>query len=150
MLQSSPEDYRYYYWIGRACQLALKVDEGQKWLQEGLAITKQTLESHPTNVTAHFYAALFNSRLGMFSTGESFMKSALNMDSTSTEALFRVANMYSIQKNKEKAFEALHKALQKEYDFSELLNPDLSLLSFEPEYIQQVSRKMEGSWPALQ
>jgi tetratricopeptide (TPR) repeat protein len=146
-LSTSPDDYRYYYWIGRAYQLSLKIEAAQKWLEDGLAITQRIIELDPNNALALAYTGLFYSRLGKFSDGETAMDKAVQLDSDSIEILFLRADLYSIQRNKQKALNALDKALKQKYDFAKLLNPDLSFISHEQEYLPVVTRKIEGIWP---
>jgi tetratricopeptide (TPR) repeat protein len=145
-LRSSPKDYRYYYWIGRAYQLSLQISTAQKWLQDGLAIAQQTIEANPEDAIALSYVGLFHSRLGNFSDGETAMNKALQINNNSAEILFRSAELYSIQRNAQKAFSSLEKALLRKYDFAELLNPDFSFIAREPEFLPAVTRKIEGNW----
>jgi class 3 adenylate cyclase len=147
MLLTSPIDYRYHYWIGRAYQLSLQISTAQKWLQDGLVIAQQTIEANPEDAIALSYVGLFHSRLGNFSDGETAMNHALQIDNNTADILFRSAELYSIQRNGKKAFSALEKALRRNYDFAELLNPDFSFIAREPEFLPAVTRKIEGNWP---
>ncbi len=149
VLRTSPNDYRYYYWIGRTYQLSLQIGTAQRWLEEGLAIANQVIEDDPNDAIAHAYVGLIYSRLGKFSDGEAAMNKAIQLDSGSVEVLFRNADLYSVQRNKQKAVAALDKALHQQYDFAELLNPDLSFIANEPEFHQTVTRKIEGKWPTM-
>ncbi|RPI04519.1 MAG: hypothetical protein EHM64_09675 [Ignavibacteriae bacterium] len=146
-LVTSPKEYRYYYWIGRAYQLSLQISTAQKWLQDGLAVAQQKFETNPVDAPALSYVGLFHSRLGNFSDGETAMNKAIQINSSSADILFRSAELYSIQRNGQKAFSALAKALRQQYDFSELLNPDFSFISREPEFLPAVTRKIDGNWP---
>jgi tetratricopeptide (TPR) repeat protein len=145
--QSAPKDYRYCYWIGRAYQLSIQNSTAQKWLKEGLAIAQQTIELNPNDARALSFVGLFHSRLGNFSDGETAIKRAIQIDSTSPEILFRCAELYSIQSDTQNAFIALAHALQRTYDFAELLNPDFSFIAREPEFQPAVTRKIEDQWP---
>jgi class 3 adenylate cyclase/Tfp pilus assembly protein PilF/TolB-like protein len=146
-LLTSPKDYRYHYWIGRAYQLSLQISTAQKWLQDGLVIAQQTIEANSEDAIALSYVGLFHSRLGNFSDGETAMSKALQINNNSAEILFRSAELYSIQRNGQKAFSALEKALRRKYDFAELMNPDFSFIAREPEFLPSVTRKIEGNWP---
>lgn len=146
-LSSSPKDYRYYYWIGRAYQLSLQISTAQKWLKDGLTIAQQTIESNPEDARAFSFVGLFHSRLGNFADGETAMNMALQIDSNSADILFRSAELYSIQRDSKKAFSTLEKALQRKYDFAQLLNTDFSFISHEPEFLPAVTRKIEDKWP---
>jgi tetratricopeptide (TPR) repeat protein len=146
-LLASPKDYRYHYWIGRAYQLSLNISTAQKWLKDGLVIAQQTIETNPENAKALSYVGLFHSRLGNFSDGETAMNKALQINNNSAEILFRSAELYSIQRDVQKAFSALEKALRQKYDFGELLNSDFSFVAHEPEFLPAITRKIEGKWP---
>ena len=146
-LSTSPKDYRYYYWIGRAYQLALQINTAQKWLNDGIAIAQQTIEANPEDAVALSFAGLIYSRLGNFLDGETAMNKALLINSSSSEILYRSAELYSIQRDIKKAFSSLEKALHQKYDFAELLNPDLSFITREPEFFPMVTKKIDGMWP---
>ena len=146
-LQSSPKDYRYYYWIGRAYQLSLNISTAQKWLQNGLIIAQQAIETNSNDAKALSFVGLFHSRLGNFSDGETAMDKALQINSDSADILFRSAELYSIQRDSKKAFSALEKALHRKYDFGELLNTDFSFIAGEPEFLPAVTRKIDDKWP---
>jgi class 3 adenylate cyclase/TolB-like protein/predicted Zn-dependent protease len=148
MIRVSPENYRYYYWIGRAYQLSLQISTAQEWLKKGLAITEQVIDDDPSDAIAHTYAGLIYSRLGKFPEGEAAMNKAMLLDSSSVEVVFRNADLYSIQRDKQKAIGALQKAVQRQYDFAEILNPDLSFIALEPEFLSAVTQKIDGKWPA--
>jgi tetratricopeptide (TPR) repeat protein len=147
MISTTPENYRYYYWIGRAYQLSLQINTAQQWLEKGLEVAAQAIEDNPDDAIAYAYAGLIHSRLGKFSDGESAMNKALQLDSNSVEILFRYADLYSVQSNKQKALAALDNALHQQLDFAEILNPDLSFIAREPEFLSIITRKVEGNWP---
>jgi tetratricopeptide (TPR) repeat protein len=147
MIRISPENYRYYYWTGRAYQLSLQISTAQEWLKKGLAITEQVIDDDPNDAIAHTYAGLIYSRLGKFPEGEAAMNKAMQLDSSSIEVVFRNADLYSIQRNKQRAIAALQKAVQQQYDFAEILNPDLSFIALDPEFLSAVTQKIDGQWP---
>jgi len=145
MLQTYEDNYKYYYWIGRAYQFALKINEAQEWLQKGLTVALVSLEEDSSDAIAYTYAALAHTRLGQFADGESALKKASELDSTSVEILYRKANLYAIQRNKEKALSALSEALSKQYRFDEIINPDLSSLWNEPEFMELTTKRFEAA-----
>jgi class 3 adenylate cyclase/Tfp pilus assembly protein PilF/TolB-like protein len=147
-LEKSPKDYRYFYWIGRAYQLAVNVDLAQQWLEEGFALAQQSIDANRNDVSAYAYAGLFESRLGKFAEGEKYLNSALLLDSTSADIFFRCADLYSVQRNKQKALSALRKGLQKMYKFYEIIDPDLFPIAGEPEFQATISANISGTWPA--
>ncbi len=146
-LLTSPKDYRYYYWIGRAYQLSLQISIAQKWLADGLAIAEQTIEINPGNAEALSYVGLFHSRLGNFSDGETAMNKAMQINNNSPSILYRSAELYSIQRDIQKTFSALEKALRRKYNFTELLNADFSFIEHESGFLPAVTRKIDGNWP---
>jgi class 3 adenylate cyclase/TolB-like protein/Tfp pilus assembly protein PilF len=146
-LRSSPRDYRYYYWIGRAYQLSLQITTAQKWLGDGLAIAQQTIEVNRDDAKALSFVGLFHSRLGNFSDGETAMDKAMQLDKNSAEILFRSAELFSIQREGKNAFSALDNALRRKYDFAELLNTDFSFIAREQEFLPAVTRKIDDKWP---
>ena len=146
-LQTSPKEYRYYYWIGRAYQLSLQISTAQKWLKDGLTIAQQAIEANHGDAEALSYVGLFHSRLGNFSDGEEAMNNAIQIKNNWADILFRSAELYSIQRDEKKAFTALEKAIRCKYDYAELLNTDFSIIAPEPEFLQTVTRKMEDKWP---
>ncbi len=147
MIQVSPDNYRYYYWAGRAYQLSLQISTAQEWLTKGVAIAEQAIDDDPNDAIAHTYAGLIYSRLGKFPEGEAAMNKAMRLDSSSAEVLFRIADLYSIQRNKQKAIASLQKAVHRQYDFAEILNPDLSFIALDPEFLSSVTQKIDGQWP---
>jgi class 3 adenylate cyclase/TolB-like protein/Flp pilus assembly protein TadD len=147
MILTSPENYRYYYWAGRAYQLSLQINIAQEWLEKGLSKAEQAIDDDPEDAIAHTYAGLIYSRLGKFPEGEAAMNKAMRLDSNSVEVVFRNANLYSIQRNKQKALAAFQKAVHRSYDFAEILNPDLSFIAPDPEFLTAISLKIDGKWP---
>ncbi len=134
MLARAPQDYRWHYRIGRAYQFATRVSESQQWLERGLTLTREVTDRNPRDAQAYAYAALFLTRLGRFADGEASMRHALELAPGSVDLLYREANMYAIQKEKQKALSALRDAVEKRFEFSEVLNPDFAVLSREPEF----------------
>ena len=141
VVKTYPEDYRYYYWCGRAYQSAMKINNAQQWLEDGLVQVENCLDANPADALAQVYKGLFLTRLGKFSEGEAAAVKALEMDTASGEIGYRLANVLSIQGNKVKALAAFKKALDKHYCFLEVWNPDESKISDEPEF-HAVTRKI--------
>ncbi len=139
MLARTPEDYRWYYRIGRAYQFATRVSESQQWLERGLAIARNDADKNPRDAQPYASAALFLTRLGRFADGEAAMRHALEIAPGSVDLLYREADMYAIQKEKQKALQTLRDAIGKRFDFPEVLNPDFSVLSREPEFVAAIS-----------
>jgi tetratricopeptide (TPR) repeat protein len=149
VIQKSPEDYRYYYWLGRAYQLLLQVKPAQEQFETGLRLALRSVEMNPKDAFALAYTGLFYSRLGKFAEGESAIKRTIQIDSSDSRLLFLQANIYSIQRNKQKTLQAIDNALQHRYDLAALLDPDLSYILREPEYLSTIARSIDGSWPSI-
>jgi tetratricopeptide (TPR) repeat protein len=147
VLNTSPENYQCYYWIGRAYQLSLQIKVAQEWLEKGLAAARQTIDDEPNDAIAYAYAGLIHSRLGQFSEGEAALNKAVQLDNNSVEIMFRFADLYAIQQKKQQAIAALEKALRRQYNFAELLNPDLAPIASDPEFLSLTTKKIEGKWP---
>ncbi len=143
MLQPSPNDFRYFYWMGRAYQSAVKINDAQHWLENGLNVAQKYLEQDPSNALAHAYAGLFYSRLGKFSDGEAELDKAHTLDSTSATILFCTANIYSIQRNKTKALAVLQSALKRQYAFSEILNPDFAQIAGDADFLAVINKQIK-------
>jgi class 3 adenylate cyclase len=133
----SPNDFRFHYWIGRAYQFATSVKSSQQWLEQGKIITDEIIDQQPGNARAFAYGGLILTRLGQFQQGEAASLRGFELNA-SVENQYRLANMYSVQKNKEEAINALKNAIARKFDFAEILNPDFVLLTREPEFAQTV------------
>ena len=131
---AAPQDYRICYWIGRAYQLDASVTNSQLWLEKGRNITRIIADAQPFDAYAFAYGGLLLTRLGRFPDAEVAMKRALELNPNSIELMYRRANMYAVQKENEKAIEALKQAIGRRFDFAEVLNPDFMILSREPEF----------------
>jgi len=87
VVKTYPEDYRYYYWCGRAYQSAMKINNAQQWLEDGLVQVENCLDANPADALAQVYKGLFLTRLGKFSEGEAAAVKALEMDTASGDWL---------------------------------------------------------------
>jgi class 3 adenylate cyclase/TolB-like protein/cytochrome c-type biogenesis protein CcmH/NrfG len=143
ILRTSPNDFRYYYWMGRAYQSAVKISDAQRWLEDGLNVAQKHLERDPSNALAHAYCGLIYSRLGKFPDGEAELNKALAIDSTSATILFCTADIYSIQRNKTKAIATLQSALKRQYDFSAILNPDFAQIAGDGDFLAVINRQVK-------
>ena len=139
-LQSFPQDYREYYWIARAYQMRPSINDFKEWSEKGKSILSDHLDKDPADANARAYLALFLSREGKADDGETEMNRAIGLEPNSTEILFRQANMYAIQKKIPSAIASLRAALDKDYRFSEILNPDFSLLRSDTSFTSTIAR----------
>jgi tetratricopeptide (TPR) repeat protein len=141
-----PNDYRIYYFMGRAYQKVLNIPMSEQTslyqgsFTEGLRLAYQTLEMNPSDPLAHAYAALFHSRLGNFSDGDVEIKKALELGPGSAKVHYLAADVYSIQKDSHRALVALKQAVAIKYDLPEFLNPDLTRITDDAEFISIITK----------
>ncbi len=140
-LSQYPNDYRVYYWISRAFQMKPSINDFKEWSQKGRSLLSDYLDKNPGDANAHAYLGLFLSREGKADDGESEMNKAVALDPNSTEILFRRSNMYAIQKKIPLAVGALRAALARNFNFSEILNPDFALLRSDTSFTSAITRK---------
>jgi len=113
--------------------------------EKGLAITEQVIDDDPNDAIAHTYAGLIYSDLeNSLKVKQQWIRRCYS--TAVREVVFRNADLYSIQRDKQKAIAALQKAVQRQYDFAEILNPDLSLLRSNLNS-STVTQKIDGKWP---
>lgn len=143
LLDHNLNDFRIYYWIGRAHQLSGHVEESIKYLRDGLAVAQKAIRQNPNNANAHAYLGLIYTRLGKFSEGQAETKKAFALDSLNAEAMYKTAGVYSVQGKKSNALTWLKKAVATEYQFSEILDIDLFSIADDPEFASIITRKSQ-------
>ncbi|MBI5463642.1 MAG: hypothetical protein HY966_01655 [Ignavibacteriales bacterium] len=131
----APSDYRVHYALGQALQLATRVDDAQRVLNEGFAIAGRILELNPNDIEARSYCALFNTRLGKFDQSLNDLRKGLETNEHDPQLLFAASYVYSIQKKQAEALSSLQKALAPRFQFAALLNPDLYFLSRDADFL---------------
>jgi len=140
-LREYPSDFRAYYWISRAYQMKPSISDFKDWSERGRSLLSDYLDKNPGDADAHAYLALFLSREGKADDGEAEMNRASSLAPNSTEILFRQANMYAIQKKVALAVGTLRTALNRDFSFSEVLNPDFALLESDTSFTSAITRK---------
>lgn len=135
LIQKSPRLYSAYYRLGQAYHWQTQLKEAEQWLTGGLRIVQEFLTRDPEDAEAHAYAALFFSRLGKFSDGESEIQRALELAPQESTVLYAAAATYGIQNEKEKCLSYLRKALETDYRYAERFNPDFASVVQTPEFL---------------
>jgi len=139
VIEKSPRDYAAFYKIGQAYQYALKITDAEEWLIKGLKAVQDAIAYDPEDARAHAFAALFFSRLGKFSDGEIEIQKAIELAPSDPEILYKAAETYCIQKEKEKSLEYLRKAASLRYNFGERFNIDLVTIASSQEFISAIT-----------
>ncbi|HTP13472.1 MAG TPA: adenylate/guanylate cyclase domain-containing protein, partial [Bacteroidota bacterium] len=124
VLKKYPRDYQSYYGISRAYQMKPSIPEFKTWSDRGISFIQNYVDKVPTDAFAHAYLGLLLARSGKFPEGENEMEQASAYAPRSTTMLFRRADFYAIQKKDSLAAATLQEALKRDFDFSEILNPD--------------------------
>ncbi|OGU32470.1 MAG: hypothetical protein A2X67_14610 [Ignavibacteria bacterium GWA2_55_11] len=142
---SRPGDYRYLYLLGRA--YAEKLDSAQLYFDRGLEVTRTILDRNRDDVDARIYRALFLTRLGQFDNARNEVDRVVQSGSLTSSVRFRVANIYSLQRERDaglkaEAIKALKEALADRYDFSEILNPDFGSLAVDAAFRAAIVRPL--------
>jgi class 3 adenylate cyclase/tetratricopeptide (TPR) repeat protein len=141
-----PDNYRAYYYIGRAYQKAINIPISEQTalynesFVEGLRAAHLALQVNPAEPYAHAYNALICSRIGSFQDGNEEIQKALEFDSSSAKIHYLAAEVFCIQKDVPRALAALKQAVALKYDLPELFNPDLTRIKDEPEFINIITK----------
>ena len=130
--QSSPDDFRLRYLMGRA--FAEQLDSAQVCFAAGLALTRSALERDPSNVSARLTRALLQARTGKFADAEASLDAAMRNDDLSATSWYRIANAYTLIQKKVDALKALKVAVERRYDLAEVLNPDFGSMMDDPDF----------------
>jgi len=137
--EKSLRDYAAFYKIGQAYQHGLKITDAEEWLTKGLKAVQDAIAYDPEDARAHAYAALFFSRLGKFSDGEIEIQKAIELAPADPEILYKAAETYCIQKEKEKSLDYIRKAYSLRYNFGERFNIDLATIASSQEFISAIT-----------
>ncbi len=141
-LSRYPNDYRLIYWICRAYQMKPSVNDFKVWSDKGVALLSDYLFKHSSDARAHAYLGLFLSRQGKADDGEVEMKKAVSLAPNSSEILYREANMYAIQKKIPAAVSALKSALARDYELTEVLNPDFAVIRTDTAFVSAITQNV--------
>ncbi len=140
VLKKYPRDYQAYYGVSRAYQMKPSISEFKTWSDRGISFLRTYLDRYPDDALAHAYLGLILVRSGKSEDGETEMERATAIAPRSTTMLFRRADFYAIQKKDSLAVLSLQEALRRDFDFSEILNPDFVLLAHDPAFTSAITR----------
>ena len=143
ILQLYPNDYRYVYRICRAYQMMPKIDAFKEWAERGITQVRRRLDKNMQDPVAHAYLALLLAREGKPDEAEAEMAKATALAPGSTEILFRRANLYAILKKPGPSLTSLREALNRDYSFPEIMNPDFVYFKSDTAFASAVTRRLQ-------
>ena len=133
-----------YYWMGRAYQLkgTLKLDV----LDQGLQLAERVLSENPRDYATLAHYALLQARRGKRpELAVRAMQQVFTFDTTSARVHYWKARVHAIQNDRAKALNELAKALGIEYNFPQVLDPDLMSVWRDPDFAAILARKPHSS-----
>jgi tetratricopeptide (TPR) repeat protein len=139
------ESYVDLYKLGRVQQSAGR--PSTEW-RESFLRAREILTTHlgvqPDDAVAEAYLALVHTRLGAFKEAIAAIDRAQKLAPSDIEVLHLAARMYALQKDKAKALEFLHKALDRRFNISRILDLDYFNLYSEPDFVTVLTRPSNG------
>jgi len=140
----APGRYVDHYKLARAHQLAGKpLAVWSKAFEKTISLIRQELQANPHDAVATAYLGLALSRYGQYEEGAESARRAMNLASANPVVLYKVADIYSIQKKKEEALKALDDAIRVRFLLEEVVDLDLFNISEEPEFLRVISPMLE-------
>ena len=98
--------------------------------------------THPNNVEAMLYLGLTMTRSGVFKEGNAFAEKAKSINGVSPSVLFRIAQVYAIQKKNE-VYEIVKETVGKDFRLSEICNGDFYNIREDEQYKQAIILPMQ-------
>lgn len=141
LLQRHPDDYRLYYWIARAYQLSGRGLNSLTYLEDGIANVQKLLEQDSNNSNARAYLGFMLYLSGKTEQGVAEIEKAASSNEGSAEGMYWRARINTIQNKKAEALSWLKKAVETDFQFAQVLNPDFATLARDPEFLTTVARK---------
>ncbi len=140
-LARARQSYQDFYILGRVEQSAGKPkQEWQDAFLRAQEILRAVIASHPEDALALSQIALVYTRLGEFREAIAANQQALKLAPLDPAVLYNTARMYAMQNNKQQAKDSLSKAVDHCYSLPDILDPDLSSLHSEPDFVKIVTR----------
>jgi len=136
-VSADPSDYRTRYRLGRFLQISGKSPEATQLLERLSEDIRAEIRIHPQNAYATAYLALTVTRLGRFADGAELAKKALELDKSNPDILYKVSQMYSLQKKPE-AMDFLHEAASMRFTLTEVINADYYNFHDKPEFLSAI------------
>ncbi len=135
------DSFEDYYRLGRVLQSAGRpVQEWQDAFRRAGELLRMRLRQNADDGFALSYLALVNTRLGEFKDAAQASSRAVSASAVDVRALYNVARMYSLQRDKVKALEILNKALDKHYSVQDILDMDFFNIRLDPDFVAAVKR----------
>jgi tetratricopeptide (TPR) repeat protein len=135
-------EYVESYKLARVKQAAGRPkDAWTRDLTSAQALLRSRLRAVPDDAIAHAYLALTHTRLGQFKEAAASNARARELSPAGTEVLYLTARMFALQRDKERALEALGKAVRARYSLPELLDMDLYNLRSDQGLIPIITRQ---------
>jgi class 3 adenylate cyclase/Tfp pilus assembly protein PilF/TolB-like protein len=135
-VELDPTNFIDHYKLARAIQLAGK---GSQAFEKAISVIEQELQARPQNALASAYLGLALSRYGRYKEGEANVKRAVQSAPNDPVIKYKLADMYSIQKNNAEALKALDEAIRLRYILEEVVDLDLFNINEDPAFIQTIS-----------
>jgi len=129
------------YKLARAYQLAGKDRSiSLSAFDKTIKLIERQIAQNPTAL-AYAYLGLCYSRSGRFAEGDVYAKKAMSAAPDYLPIQYLVANIYSIQKKKDKAISSLQAALSNRYLLSAVSDLDLFNIQEEPEFQRVIAER---------
>jgi class 3 adenylate cyclase/Tfp pilus assembly protein PilF/TolB-like protein len=134
-----------YYWIGRAYQLKGKL-ESLEPLNQGLQVADRVLSENPRDYTTLAYYALLQARRGKRpELAVRAMQQVFTVDSTSARVHYWKARVHAIQNDHAKSLNEFAKAVGVEYNFAQVLDPDMMSVWRDQDFATILARKSRST-----
>ncbi len=129
-----------YYKLGRVQQTAGKPKaEWTASLERAKVLVDDRLRAAPQDPGLLSWKALIHTRLGEFREALAAVKAAEGVDPEDPRVLYNGARMYALQRDREKAFTYLRRAVARRYDLARIMDMDFYNLRRDEEFIRIVS-----------
>ena len=141
-LEANGDDYNTYLPYRNAFARLGRVKDVENVRERLLVVLRQQLEQVPEDVRARILMAAELAGMGEVEETERHLQMAVALRPNDTNVLYNAACTYGILKKKQEALDTLKKAIECGYGNLEWIkqDPDLLLLSDEPEFQKLVSR----------
>jgi class 3 adenylate cyclase/TolB-like protein/Tfp pilus assembly protein PilF len=129
-----------HYWIGRGYSLKGKHIESAANFDQGIQLAERLNLLDPKENTSLAYYALLLARSGKSKLAVSAIERGVALDSTSARLHYWKARVHAVQNDKANALRELTKAVAREYNFLEILDPDFLSVWQDPQFKSTIVR----------
>jgi hypothetical protein len=130
------------YRFAKLLQVGGKTADANTLLQNLNKILVQENQIHPSNMNAAIHLALTLTRLGRFKEANQYGQRVLAAGKTNPELLYRVAQLYAVQKKKESS-QVLHDAVMLRFNIEAITNGDFYNVRDQAEYKSAIQIPMK-------